>query len=370
MQTATKPYNGKLISELGVKRYLKAINDIRHSNINFLIRGEAADKAWSDCDFGCHGPTYRQLKRPSTYAEALKPIDEFSPALAGFIDGINTNSVGKIQRLADGTERTAEGLHLVGSDRFYKVGDENYAAYQLITSTFEKVINFELNLIDNPISQIVMAIVNDYVAILPEWVLEEIAEQGALQFPSSIDTTYVIKAAALGVIDNISSDDLSLAAQKLQSPTQRVIGKNIGKKVPAALTAIISSYITKKLIKESVETHQLKRNLAKLRKLGRNAKGGLGGALITLLESQGLLGQAAKSSRKLQSDSPRLWNILRNNLRGANMVYFLVENITQEYIDRLVLLRDNPLQFANIMRALIRDKHTPSIFLPNITLNN
>lgn len=38
-------YDGSLISELGVKRYLKATKDIKTANIYFLIRDGVANKA-------------------------------------------------------------------------------------------------------------------------------------------------------------------------------------------------------------------------------------------------------------------------------------------------------------------------------------
>ena len=46
MNNQDQPYHGALISELGVKRYLKATKDINISNIDFLMRGTVANRAW------------------------------------------------------------------------------------------------------------------------------------------------------------------------------------------------------------------------------------------------------------------------------------------------------------------------------------
>lgn len=46
------------------------------------------------------------------------------------------------------------------------------------------------------------------------------------------------------------------------------------------------------------------------------------------------------------------------------MVYFLIEGVAQEYIDRLVLLEQNPAEFGKVMEALIKAKLTQKIFFP------
>lgn len=161
-------YDGALISELGVKRYLKATADIKTTNVDFLIRGAAAQKAWQECKFGCHGPVYRNLKKPSTRADLLNNLDEISPALAGLVDGVHHRTSGQLARLAGGIERTAEGLHLNGGEQFDQVGEENIAALDFAKSAFENLVTFDINVIDNPASQIVMATVSEYVSALPE----------------------------------------------------------------------------------------------------------------------------------------------------------------------------------------------------------
>lgn len=366
MSSQPSTYDGALISELGVKRYLKGVKAQGFSNIDFFMRGTALNAAWKECNFGCHGPSYRSLKRPSTKSELLQPLDDISPALAGFIDGAHHQTFGQIDRLAGGVQRTAEGLHATGAENFNKVGDENYATYSFVKTTLEKLITFEINLLDNPISQIAMTVVSEYVSALPEWLVEDTLKQRALKFPETIDTLWVMKALSIGIIENASQEDLSQAVKLLNDPGQRFIGKQLGKKMAVALSYAIAAVVTKKLMAQSAEIPGIKRDLVKIRKAVKPLKGGLGSALLTLLGAQGHLDEAAQASRRLQSASPRIWNILRFKLNGANMVYFLVENMLSEYVDRLSLLERNPKEFAKVMAALVKDKQTPAIFFPGI----
>jgi len=100
------------------------------------------------------------------------------------------------------------------------------------------------------------------------------------------------------------------------------------------------------------------------RKIARSAKGGLGGALVSLLKAQGFLGHAANASRQLHRDCPKTWNILRYDMQGADMVFVFVQPMIAEYVDRLSLLEKDPLKFAKVMEALIRDRETKKILLP------
>lgn len=364
MKAQDQSYDGALISELGVKRYLKATKDIKASNINFLLRGGAASKAWEECNFSCHGPTYRSLKRPSTKTELLQPLREVSPSFAGLVDGAHTSTVGKIQRLAGGVNRTGEGLYLAGSENFHKVGDENTAAFGFAKATLENVLTFEIDLLDNPIAQIAMAITSEYTTALPEWVIQEVLRQGALKFPEEIDTAWLVKSASFGIIDNVTTDDLVQVAKMLKEPAQYFVGKQIGKKLAPAIAAAIASAVCKKLLRNSLQARELRRLQVGWRTARKTKAGGLNGAFLGLLNAQGWLDTAAASSRALEVSCPRLWKILRYKLHGANMAYFLVENMLAEYVDRIALLEKKPIQFAKIMEALIRDKQTPAIFFP------
>lgn len=47
------------------------------------------------------------------------------------------------------------------------------------------------------------------------------------------------------------------------------------------------------------------------------------------------------------------------------MVYFLVENMVTEYVDRLALLEQSPRDFGKMMEALIKAKKSSAIFFPD-----
>ncbi|MDZ7925074.1 MAG: cellulose-binding protein [Marinagarivorans sp.] len=294
----------------------------------------------------------------------MQPIDNISPLLAGVVDGLRHQSVGQIDRLAGGVKRTAEGLHAVGIDSFQNVADENYAVYAFATTAIENLFKFEINVLDNPIAQIIMLVVCEYTTALPEWVVEDALMQGALKFPEKIDALWLFRAMTLGIVEHTTQENIKDAVALLNNPIQRFVGKQLGKKLAVALSYAIAAQITKKILSQSAEVPSLKRDLVKIRKSVKSLKGGLGGAMLTLLGTQGHLHRAAEASRRLQQANPRIWNVLRFKLNGANMVYFLVENMVAEYVDRLALLEKNPIEFSKVMAALIKDKKTPAIFFP------
>jgi len=92
-------YDGALISELGVKLYLKGEKSKSVSNIKFFERGKTLEKRWKDCNFGCHGPSYRTLRRPSTWGETLSSLDKIDPMLAGIVDGLKYKTVDQAQSI-------------------------------------------------------------------------------------------------------------------------------------------------------------------------------------------------------------------------------------------------------------------------------
>ena len=98
--------------------------------------------------------------------------------------------------------------------------------------------------------------------------------------------------------------------------------------------------------------------------MAKKAGGGLGGALVTLLKSHGLLGIAAKHSRELKQKCPKTWHTLRYKLQGCDMMYFLIQPLLSEYVDRLSLLEHQPTEFLRVMRALIEARHTRDVFYP------
>lgn len=358
------PYDGNLISELGVKKYLKGNRALGTSNIKYFDRGEVLERRWRDCSFGCHGPSYRSLRPDATWSQTLIILNNIDPRLAGFADGVRHQTVQKIATTAAGVERTAEGLHLNGSEKFALVGAENWATADIITTVFTKVLATDISSMLNPLMQMVVFIVNEYVAAVPEWVINTAMEDGALKFPEGIDKQSLFSAAKENVFNNISSAELDEAADLLERPISRLAAKQLGKAATRALAAAISVHIAKKIMSRPAVTMSTKRTLAGLRRHASSANGGLAGALKILLTTQGLLGTAAKSSRKLKHDCPQTWQALRYRMNGCDMLYFLVAGVLKEYVDRLSLLEKRPDEFVKVMAALISARESKAVFFP------
>lgn len=362
MEVDTK-YDGALISEYGVKKYLYGNKNQAFSNIQIFQSNTATIKNWKECNFGCHGPSYRTLKKEATWNSFLTSLDKIDPLLSGVVDGIHHKTIHQTKVIASGIERTAEGLHLLGSEKFNTVGGENTAAYDFAKTTFTKLIELDLENFENPFSQGIFVVVNEYISLLPEWVIQESLSSGQISF-SNLDEALALKTLKSGLTEAISSDEARQALQLLRDKGKRLIGKAVGKKIAAALAAIIAAHITRKIIHSGQDKEIIKRKLAGIRKEWKKANGGLGAALMVLLKSQGLLGLAAKGSRSLQADCPKLWSIMRYKMHGTDMIYFLFRGFIQEYVDRLSLLEKQPAEFARVMRALIRDKRTTQIYFP------
>jgi len=274
-------------------------------------------------------------------------------------------TIHKAERLAGGMNRTAEGLHLNGAEKFQQVGSENIAVYSFAKITFENLTSFDIDVLDNPVMQAITVIVNEYVSMLPEWMINEAFLQGALEFPDPVDEGMLLKAMRKGVVTAITSEEAKQVVSALNNGASRFIGKQIGKKLTAAIASAIAVSITKKIIRNHRhDLMQVRRKLVEARKASRQAKGGLGSGLQILLSAQGLLNHAAKASRSLQSSCPTVWKVMRNQLHGTDMVYFFVQDVLQEYVDRLSLLQNNPEAFMESMKALIESKKTKEIFFP------
>ena len=110
----------------------------------------------------------------------------------------------------------------------------------------------------------------------------------------------------------------------------------------------------------------INRRLVRIRKGINSVKGKGATVLLTLLKSNGLIAEAAECSRKLKVDCPVTWSIMRNKLQGIDMIFFLIQPMIQEYVDRLNLLEKQPAVFAKVMGALIRDRQANNILRPYI----
>lgn len=356
--------DGQLISELGVKRYLKGRSAQSYANINPLQRPSTINKKWEECNFGCHGPKYRVMTRELSYQEFLSQVDKLSPLVAGGIDGVKHELLTKPQRIAAGAQRTAEGLGASGKDVFAQVGAENMAAYNFVTVNVSRLLNTEFSLLDNPLTQLIFTIVDEYISLLPESMLASMINEGAIIAPDVLDRNFVLSAVRYGLTEAVDAEQIDQAANFLSSKGQRFVGKQVGKKVTRAVAVIIAVKITKKIMLSPGVSRSIKNKISTLRKTVKSAKGNMGTALVTLLQMNGWLGIAAAESRQLQADCPTLWKHLRYTMGGFDMMLFLVRGFVSEYLDRIAVLEKNPQLFLGLMASLAKEGKTREIFFP------
>lgn len=122
----SRMYDGNLISELGAKRYLQGLKNQSFSNVNLFQSVQSGNFQWKGkvCH-GCHGTSYRALKKEASWNDTLQVLSSIDPLVAGLADGVHHQTVGKLEVLGAGVERTAEGLHVLGDEKFSTVGAEN-----------------------------------------------------------------------------------------------------------------------------------------------------------------------------------------------------------------------------------------------------
>lgn len=366
----TKPYYGHLISELGVKRYLEGRHSQQFSNVDLFRDVQKNQTYWKDkpC-FGCHGTSYRTLRKQATWHETVKVISDVAgPGTAGFVDGVKFQTVDMASKLAHGVGRTAEGLHITGASNFDLVGAENVAIVNLLSHTYKALVNTDISIMDNPLMQNVNLIIDRYLTAVPEWVIEDMLKRGLIEFPEGFDKYQFLSAAKKGIAELSNVEDVDKVVNTLGDGAKKFIGKQAGKHITAKLMASIASAIatdiSKSLLSRPANNLMIKRRLVVIRKGINSAKGSLGTVLLTLLKTQGLLGLISKASRQLNQKCPRTWSILRYKMHGADMVYYFVQPMIQEYVDRLSILEKDPVKFTKIMTALIRDRKSRDIFYP------
>lgn len=355
-------YDGQLVSELGVKKYLLGHEAKDTANIPIMKRQAFYDKQWDKCNFGCHVPTYRRVKADASFSQFIGEINKISPVTAGLLDGAHASTIKQVETIGVGASRTAEGLGLTGQDNFRLVGDENLVALHLITSIFQKVIDTEIDFVDNPLTKLIMAIVFEYIGLVPESLLEKLVEDGALVIPDGVDEGFIYNLVAKSTVAVLDKTDISAASGVLQDPAKKIIAKQLGKKLGLAIAAILAAKITKKLMNSPDATWRFKKKIASFRK---TARGGAAGVLVGLLKAQGWLGIAARESRSLHASCPKLWQHLRFKLEGADLLYFIVKEITKEYVDRLSLIEKTPDVYLQLMQSLIEEGKGKEIFFPN-----
>lgn len=159
-------------------------------------------------------------------------------------------------------------------------------------------------------------------------------------------------------------EHIDAAAEVLKQKSLKIAGKQLGARITQAIACIIAARVTRKIMISPGMTWGAKKQLAKLRKSAKGSGGAAGKVLMALLKAQGLLGNAARASRRLEQDCPKLWNFLRYKCGGIDMLLFLVEGSVKEYLDRISVLEKDPILFMKMMKAMIEAGKTTEIFLP------
>ncbi|GAA5217165.1 hypothetical protein ACFSJ3_14280 [Corallincola platygyrae] len=354
-------HDGNLVSELGVKKYVKAYKALPYSNVLHMENEAYYQRKWEACDFGCHGPSYRRVTPDTSYDVFISGLNQQSTLLAGVVDGVHTQAIKKPTRMAQGTVRTAEGLGLSGKERFNQVGGENLVILDAFSAIIRKSMDLDISAILSPIAQCVTTVVSTYVSLLPHEYIHAVARAGAIKIPQSYDKGFLKIAAELSIIPTPSLPDLADAQSLLQGTSGRIMGKQIGVKATQALTSIIIYNISLQILKSPNLSRKVKREFGALRKA---AKGNLATVLAGLLQANGMLADCASHSRRLKQDCPQLWRVMRYDLKGVDMLLFLVSGYLSEYLDRIKLLETDPMMFASTMHALIRAGKTKEVFFP------
>ncbi|HEY7771717.1 MAG TPA: cellulose-binding protein, partial [Marinagarivorans sp.] len=328
-------FDGELISELGAKKYLQGHKAQAFSSIKPLQRQEQIEQQWQACNFGCHAPSYRVLRKNQTRSEFLASLNKVSPVAAGLAAGVEHQTTHQLDVAGAGIKRTAEGLGVTGSEKFSQVGEENIAVFNLVRVSAQSLLNVDIQMLENPLFKLVLGIVYEYVKLIPEWVIIKAVNGGALHFPDAINKQLLAKAASQGLIEAQMLKHIDAAYQALEAKAIPAVSKQAGKEIAKAIAAMVAAKVAQKIMLSAAMDYATKKRLAALRKSFRSAKGGAATTLVLLLKANGLLGISARASRELQRDCPALWRVLRYQCNGLDMLLFLVRDCVKEYLDRI-----------------------------------
>lgn len=352
--------NGQVIRSLGIQKFLDNCAASSTSNIDFFAGKQQIEHRWRECDMGCHGPSYRVLNRDATYSEMLDTMAKIDPTkglATGYVDGVVTTT----GRVVKGVERTGEGLGLAGMQRVGEIGSENSLAFNLAKDALAKAFTLSLNLVDNPITALIINVLTEYVKYLPDEVVIELAVHGKFK-NIDIDLQMVVQASVKGLTDvditDVAVDEMKQLANYLKNNPELImkyIGKREGKKFATKIATMVAIEIAKSIAIKLATTQRYKSFLQNV-KPGGSTKN-LAGVLVFLLKTQGLLQEASNASHRLFTKSPLLWRELRR-LNGLDMIYFFVEDHISEYVDRIGLAERSPTRFIEMIVALLEPPGT------------
>jgi hypothetical protein len=359
--------DGRVIRSLGIQKFLDHCADIPHSNIDFFATKQQLEQRWNECNFGCHGPSYRVLYRQSTYTEVLEFLNKIDPTY-GYATGVIDSTITNTSKIVKGGERTAEGLGVSGTDRIAEIGRENSLAFNLAKDALVKAFSLSLTLVDNPFTALIINIVTTYIKYVPDEIIVQMAAHGKFK-NIEIDMNMTIQATTKGLtnidLSGLEISELKLVGEYLKNNPQfllKLLGKYHGRKLVNYIATHIAIAIARQIAVGMSKSFRYKRFL-KTVKPSKTTKN-LAGVVIFLLKTQGLLQEASNASKRLHNRSPKLWLKLRQQ-QGLDMIYFFIEDYITEYVDRIGLAERNPDRFIEMVVAILKPPGTiDDLFFP------
>jgi len=352
--------DGRIIRSKGIQTFLNNCLASKFANINLNATQQEIARRWNARDMGCHDPAYRNPARRINLHEFINTLEKLDPSkglATGYVDGLVTTA----DRMVLGTERTAEGLGSKGMPRIEQIGEENSVAYQLVKDALVKAFTLSLNLVNNPLTALLISILTYYTKYIPDEIIINLAAHGKFK-NFDIDLQMVIQADIKGLnnidVSGIAANELKRVGSYLNDNPQillKYIGKREGRKMATQIATIIAISVAKQIAIRMAMTRRYKSFLKQI-KPGSSTKA-LAGVLVFLLKTQGLLQQASNSSQHLHNRSPLLWQQLRK-LDGLDMIYFFVEDYIGELVDRIGLAERNPERFLEMIIKILQPPGT------------
>lgn len=205
------------------------------------------------------GTTKIQSKRKNEVAEAAKSF------------GKGVLSYGKFWW--KGLKRTGRGLNVFNQDELVQISEENIRAFRLAKKLVKNI-----------------GVLSELASIVVEFLAPRLEEEVKKKISYKL-RLFMIKFIA-------------------KTAGKKIIGILIAKKIVAPLVAKLASTETYKRVAKSLKVSS-----------GTRSRGL--GVLLTMLTIQGILEEASQASRRLESQFPKLHQVLKN--RDLDMAWFLIE---------------------------------------------
>ena len=337
--------NGDAIRRLGISTYMKHRNSADIANIDIFANSQQLQRRWNECNFGCHHPGYRVLARQITYSEF---INSLGPIVGGLVDGIAS----ELNEYGEGAERVAQWYS--SSKHRARINHENTLIFNLIKTALEKLFTMDLSLVDNPLTELIIRIVENYLSQVPDEVWEKIIESGKLTI-DNVDTAMVNDAIKKGLSGLATNETIDAFADDMKNRAAKMASKWVGRQIARRIAILIAIQIAHTII-TTLTRSPVYKNFLKVKNLAKKP-GGLATVISFLLRVHGKFQIASEASARLRFRCPRLWMVLRDNKNtpGMDLLYFLAEDYISEHVDRISLAEKNPVMFLMMVNALLKE---------------